>query len=171
MGTLGSGNHYLEVQEILLIVNKVPQGMECGMLKGQIESTYRAQVVGMLPLNPVVVVNALAQEGITPDNHDIVVPGGKGDRLHHVWRRNGQEVVRATEDTSRVAGPSGAVRLRSTLEGKRLPISSPPLRGDPSTSSPPLRGDASTALEGHWSLDVETEDGQLVGRTTFTVIE
>ena len=30
----------------------------------------------MLPLNPVVVVNALAQEGITPENHDMVVPGG-----------------------------------------------------------------------------------------------
>ena len=34
------------------------------------------EAVGMLPLNPVVVVNALAQEGITPDNHDLVVPGG-----------------------------------------------------------------------------------------------
>ncbi len=34
------------------------------------------EAVGMLPLNPVVVVNALAQEGITPANHDIVVPGG-----------------------------------------------------------------------------------------------
>jgi ABC-type branched-subunit amino acid transport system substrate-binding protein len=32
--------------------------------------------VGMLPINPVVVVNALAQEGITPENHDMVVPGG-----------------------------------------------------------------------------------------------
>jgi len=43
--------HRLEVQEILLIVNKVPQGMEAGMLQGQIESTYKAEVVGMLPLN------------------------------------------------------------------------------------------------------------------------
>jgi len=34
------------------------------------------EAVGMLPLNPVVVVNALAQEGITPANHDMVVPGG-----------------------------------------------------------------------------------------------
>jgi ABC-type branched-subunit amino acid transport system substrate-binding protein len=34
------------------------------------------EAVGMLPLNPVVVVNALVQEGITPENHDIVVPGG-----------------------------------------------------------------------------------------------
>jgi ABC-type branched-subunit amino acid transport system substrate-binding protein len=34
------------------------------------------EAVGMLPLNPVVVVNALAQEGITPANHDMVIPGG-----------------------------------------------------------------------------------------------
>src|SRR6185503_12566965 len=34
------------------------------------------EAVGMLPLNPVVVVNALAQEGITPENHDMVIPGG-----------------------------------------------------------------------------------------------
>ena len=39
-------------------------------------SAANDEAVGMLPLNPVVVVNALAQEGITPDNHDIVVPGG-----------------------------------------------------------------------------------------------
>jgi ABC-type branched-subunit amino acid transport system substrate-binding protein len=32
--------------------------------------------IGMLPVNPVVMVNALAQEGITPDKEDIVVPGG-----------------------------------------------------------------------------------------------
>src|SRR5262249_41115994 len=32
--------------------------------------------IGMLPTNPVVVVNALAQNGITPDKEDIVVPGG-----------------------------------------------------------------------------------------------
>jgi branched-chain amino acid transport system substrate-binding protein len=35
-----------------------------------------AEAVGMLPLNPVVMVNALAQEGITPETHDMVVPGG-----------------------------------------------------------------------------------------------
>jgi len=43
--------HRMEVQEILLIVNKVPLGMDHGMLKGQIETNYRAQVIGMLPLN------------------------------------------------------------------------------------------------------------------------
>ena len=48
---------------------------------------------------------------------DVVVPGGKGDRLHHVWKRNGVELHRSTEDTSRVDGPQGTVRLRSALKG------------------------------------------------------
>jgi MinD-like ATPase involved in chromosome partitioning or flagellar assembly len=43
--------HRLEVQNIMLIVNKVPQGMNHEMLQGQIENSYRAPVVGMLPLN------------------------------------------------------------------------------------------------------------------------
>jgi MinD-like ATPase involved in chromosome partitioning or flagellar assembly len=43
--------HRLEVQNIMLIVNKVPQTLNLEMLKGQIETTYRAPVVGMLPLN------------------------------------------------------------------------------------------------------------------------
>ncbi len=41
----------LEVQDMQLIVNKVPQGMEREMLKGQIESIYQVPVIGMLPLN------------------------------------------------------------------------------------------------------------------------
>jgi len=32
--------------------------------------------IGMLPTNPVVVINALAQDGITPDKQDIVIPNG-----------------------------------------------------------------------------------------------
>jgi MinD-like ATPase involved in chromosome partitioning or flagellar assembly len=43
--------HRLEVKEIMLIVNKVPQGMERTALQGQIESAYRAPVIGMMPLN------------------------------------------------------------------------------------------------------------------------
>ena len=43
--------HRLEVRNIMLIVNKIPQGMNREMLKGQIETTYRAPVAGMLPLN------------------------------------------------------------------------------------------------------------------------
>ncbi len=80
---------------------------------------------------------------------DVVVPGGKGDRLRHVWRRAGHEVHRSSEETSRVDGPKGAVRLRSSLSGKDLP-------GD---------------LAGAWTVDVETEDGQLVGRAEFNVVE
>jgi hypothetical protein len=69
--------------------------------------------------------------------------------LRHVWRREGKAVYRAPEEGSRVAGPSGAVRLQSSLTGKNLP----------------------SRLVGHWSVDVETEDGQLVGRVSFDVTE
>jgi hypothetical protein len=80
---------------------------------------------------------------------DVVVPGGEGDRLRHVWRREGKEVYRAPEAASRVAGPQGTVRLQSSLTSKHLPRS----------------------LVGHWSVDVETEDGQLVGRVSFDVTD
>lgn len=80
---------------------------------------------------------------------DVVVPGGKGDRLRHVWRHNGREVHRSTEETSRIEGPKGRVRLRSSLSDRDL-------SGD---------------LVGSWSVDVETEDGQLVGRTEFDVAD
>jgi hypothetical protein len=80
---------------------------------------------------------------------DVVVPGGKGDRLRHVWRHAGVEVHRTTEETARVAGPKGVVRLRSSLTGKDLPGN----------------------LVGAWSVDVETEDNQLVGRTEFDVVD
>ena len=95
---------------------------------------------------------------------DVVVPGGKGDRLVHVWRHDGDEVHRATETTSRVdpepggaggAGgnggqaPEGLVRLRSSLTERQLPAH----------------------LVGSWSVDVETDDGQIVGRVAFSVAE
>jgi hypothetical protein len=79
---------------------------------------------------------------------DVVVPGGKGDRLVHVWRHSGVELHRASEETSRVEGPDGEVRLRSALFAEQS-----------------LPGE----LGGSWRVDVETDDGQLVGRTTFRV--
>jgi hypothetical protein len=80
---------------------------------------------------------------------DVVVPGGKGDRLVHVWRHNGTEIHRATETTSKVDGPEGTVRLRSGLTGRELP----------------------KRLIGSWTVDVETQDSQLVGRVSFIVAE
>lgn len=41
----------LEVQDMQLIVNKVPQGIDREMLKGQIETIYQVPVIGLLPLN------------------------------------------------------------------------------------------------------------------------
>jgi hypothetical protein len=78
---------------------------------------------------------------------DVVVPGGKGDRLRHVWRKGGREVHRTTEETSRIDAPRGAVRLRSSLSHDDLPED----------------------LVGAWTVDVETDDGQLVGRASFDV--
>jgi hypothetical protein len=80
---------------------------------------------------------------------DVVVPGGKGDRLVHVWRHDRDEVHRATETTSRVDGPEGTIRLRSGLTGRELPL----------------------RLIGSWAVDVETQDGQLVGRVSFVVAD
>jgi hypothetical protein len=85
---------------------------------------------------------------------DVVVPGGKGDRLQHVWRHDGHEVHRATESTLRVEPPNeskdkGTIRLRSGLTGGQLPAQ----------------------LVGAWTVDVETQDAQLVGRVSFTVRE
>jgi hypothetical protein len=80
---------------------------------------------------------------------DVVVPGGQGDRLRHVWRHEGVEVHRQSEETSRIQAPKGTVRLRSSLSGQDLP----------------------KELAGKWSVDVETEDGQLVGRAAFRVTD
>ncbi len=80
---------------------------------------------------------------------DVVVPGGKGDRLVHVWSHEGQVVHRATEVDPRAHGPTGTIRLRSHLEPTSLP----------------------EQLAGAWTVDVVTQDGQLVGRAGFTIIE
>jgi hypothetical protein len=82
------------------------------------------------------------------------VTAENGKALLHVWRQDGVEVQRGgaidretivDEEKHEVKG----VRLRSALLGKNLPKS----------------------LGGTWSIDVETEDGQLVGRTVFGVTE
>jgi hypothetical protein len=58
-------------------------------------------------------------------------------------------VHRTSEATSRIDSPKGIVRLRSSLTGRDLP----------------------SGLVGSWSVDVETEDGQLVGRAEFSVVD
>ncbi|MBL8830701.1 MAG: MinD/ParA family protein, partial [Planctomycetaceae bacterium] len=41
----------LDVQDIMLIVNKVPHGMDRDVLRQQIETAYQTPIVGMLPLS------------------------------------------------------------------------------------------------------------------------
>ena len=78
---------------------------------------------------------------------DVVIPGGHGNTLHHVWRREGVELQ---EGPVTPAGepPPGTVRLRSTLRSFNLP----------------------SDLAGQWSIDVVTDDDQLVGRVPIEVI-
>ena len=78
---------------------------------------------------------------------DIVTPGGRGDNLYHVWRHRDLEVQRGPVDPGGDP-PPGTVRLRSTLRSFNLPAD----------------------LSGPWSVDVVTEDDQLVGRVPFEVI-
>ena len=82
---------------------------------------------------------------------NVRVPGGVGDVLIHVWRHQGAEVQRldGEEETQSEMTDKTTVRLSSTLSRDQIPE-------DPT---------------GDWSVDVETGDGQLVGRTRFTVIE
>ncbi len=77
---------------------------------------------------------------------DVLIPGGQGNNLHHVWRRDGLAVQQGPV----LPGgdpPDGTVRLRSTLRSFNLP----------------------SDITGPWSIDVLTEDDQLVGRVEFEV--
>jgi len=72
---------------------------------------------------------------------------GHGDRLVHVWRRKGKVVYRAAEAWPREERGPQVVRIRSKLDRDRMP----------------------KKLYGPWTVDVETDAGQLVGRVNFEV--
>lgn len=88
---------------------------------------------------------------------DVVIPGGLGDTLRHVWRKDGDgfELPEVnTEVTSKLFDAKGKVithliRLKSKFPEDKLPQ-------DP---------------VGAWTVDVMTDGGQLVGRARFTVME
>jgi hypothetical protein len=72
---------------------------------------------------------------------------GSGDRLYHVWRHDDAVVQSVAEPWPRAEPGATTVRIQSELPAGRHP------------SGP----------EGDWSVDVETEEGQLVGRVAFRV--
>jgi len=80
---------------------------------------------------------------------EMMAPAGHSDRLVHVWRRNGAEIFREHALHAERSGRSGWLRLRSVLPANAVP----------------------SAASGGWSVDVDTEDGQLVGRVRFAVDE
>ena len=81
---------------------------------------------------------------------DVMIPGGKGDHLMHVWIHEGKEVDRTFDLTAAIGdGPPGTIRLRSQLDSEAL------------TDDP----------VGDWTVDVMTLDGQLVGRIGFEITQ
>lgn len=100
---------------------------------------------GRLSMHVSVLHESMIQEmhGLT----DVVTPGGRGDNLFHVWRHGDVEVQRGAVSPSGDP-PPGTVRLRSTLRSFNLPPD----------------------ITGPWSIDVVTDDDQLVGRVPFEVI-
>jgi hypothetical protein len=80
---------------------------------------------------------------------DVLFPAGQGDALVHVWTRNGEEVHRAAALHASTPPRPHTVRLRSSLGATDLPKD----------------------LLGRWEVNVETADGQLVGRVAFSVEE
>lgn len=73
---------------------------------------------------------------------EVDVPGGEGDRLVHVWRKDDKIVVRLVPERA-------GTRLTSRLSRDDLPAE----------------------LAGKWTVDVRTQDDQIVGRARFRVIE
>jgi hypothetical protein len=85
---------------------------------------------------------------------DVVVPGGEADQLIHVWPQHGSDLAWPNDQTACPVTTAddpkpGTIRLCTKLTADDLPAD----------------------VTGQWSVDVETTDGQLVGRARFTVTE
>ena len=80
---------------------------------------------------------------------DVQVPAGPKSSFRHVWRLNGEEL------------PGARVSLFARDVGKKTIRLQSSLRSVKEKSS----------YAGRWTVDVETTDGQIVGRTSFKVVE
>ena len=78
---------------------------------------------------------------------EVFTPAGAGEAFVHVWRHDGDEVLRLNPTVDQAT--TQKLRLTSSLRESLLP----------------------DRVAGRWALDVETDGGQLVGRFTFTVTE
>ena len=78
---------------------------------------------------------------------EIASPTGSRETFLHVWRHERKVVARLAPLTTVTKGPVTKLRLRSALPADKIP----------------------ERRTGDWSIDVETGDGQLVGRATFEV--
>jgi len=78
---------------------------------------------------------------------ELRTPAGFNEDFVHVWRREGEEILRLQPELQPMVASQTRFLMRSELKDETLP---------------PLR-------HGEWSVDVETADGQLIGRVYFVV--
>jgi MinD-like ATPase involved in chromosome partitioning or flagellar assembly len=57
----------LEIPEMLMVINKVPPGMDTAQLRERVEQTFQAEVAAILPINYEIV--RLASAGIFVNRH------------------------------------------------------------------------------------------------------
>lgn len=80
---------------------------------------------------------------------EVALPGGEGDAFRHVWRYRDGDFAQDVPTEKAPGDKPGTLRLTSALKMETLPAK----------------------VVGRWTVDVVTEDGQIVGRTRFEVLE
>ncbi len=142
---VGVGGAYLArtwippVPNHVLIANVGPEVLDDGRLALKVNEIHVSRLTDMYAVT------------------DVVTPGGHGDELRHVWRRDGAEQAlpdQHTETTATLYDPEGHVIPNLLRLKSRFPVAAMP-------------GNA----VGAWSVDVMTGGGQLVGRARFTVMD
>lgn len=80
---------------------------------------------------------------------EVALPGGEGDAFRHIWRYRDGEFRQDVATEKAVGVTPNTIRLTSALRRASLP----------------------DKVAGRWTVDVVTEDGQIVGRARFEVLE
>lgn len=80
---------------------------------------------------------------------EVALPGGEGDTFRHVWRYRDGDFTQDVATEKGAGEAKGTIRLTSALKRETLPAK----------------------VAGRWTVDVMTEEGQIVGRTRFEVLE
>jgi hypothetical protein len=80
---------------------------------------------------------------------EVVVPGGAGDKMLHIWGIDGDNINVKVAKVTPIPGQKSVYRVASELSLKELP----------------------ELMTGDWYVDVKTNAGRLVGRIKFKVVD